>query len=75
MTSQDRPQVLRVSPSPSPSQSQGLSGVDQLTLVQDRITMYQKAQENARAVGDDLKQRRLDRGLKVGFLEQDFVTF
>ncbi|XP_025110330.1 coiled-coil and C2 domain-containing protein 1-like isoform X2 [Pomacea canaliculata] len=65
MTSQDRPQVLRVSPSPSPSQSQGLSGVDQLTLVQDRITMYQKAQETARAVGDDLKQRRLDRGLKA----------
>ncbi|PVD23464.1 hypothetical protein C0Q70_16736 [Pomacea canaliculata] len=76
MTSQDRPQVLRVSPSPSPSQSQGLSGVDQLTLVQDRITMYQKAQETARAVGDDLKQRRLDRGLKGKYVlvDQDNKT-
>ncbi|CAB0009523.1 unnamed protein product [Nesidiocoris tenuis] len=41
------------------------SSLDTLKLLDERIAMYMQAEENSKAVGDTMKVRRLQRGLKT----------
>ena len=43
-----------------------------VTVVQERIGMYQQALQIAKQTGDSSKQRRLDRGLRVSSRELAF---
>ncbi|XP_070195173.1 coiled-coil and C2 domain-containing protein 1-like isoform X1 [Littorina saxatilis] len=64
---QQSPQAPQRSPqaSPGPSPSQASQGGEAVTVVQDRMVMYQSALQNAKQLGDSSKARRLDRGLKT----------
>ena len=50
---------------PSPAAAASSSG-DMVSVVQDRLEMYQRAQSAAVQAGESSKARRMDRGIKVG---------
>lgn len=57
----DAPAPAGISPS-----EYGKPGTDVIIRLQDRVTMYKEAIDNAKSNSDTSKERRLGRGLKVG---------
>ncbi|XP_021365022.1 coiled-coil and C2 domain-containing protein 1-like [Mizuhopecten yessoensis] len=49
----------------SQSASVPQQSVDMLSVVQERLSLYQQAQQAAKEAGDSSKQRRLERGIKT----------
>ena len=57
---------MKAPPSPAKAPTPPASaGADMLTVVRERLEMYQRAQANAKQAGDSSKARRMDRGIKV----------
>lgn len=50
---------------PSPKK-QAPAGGNMSSVIAERLSLYKQASDNAKSAGDSSKQRRLDRGIKVG---------
>ena len=49
------------------------TGNEMLTLIQERLQMYEVAQSQAKLAGDSSKARRMDRGVKVSGRDHKFL--